>query len=59
MAKLDGTYVERKKKIEEVPKPVKKAKQQQAAAANGPSGQTPMQTGERTRGTNHSVGILP
>ena len=40
MAKLDGTYVERKKKSDEVAKPAKKARQQAAAAA----GHTPMQT---------------
>ena len=45
MAKLDGTYVERKKKKDESAKPTKKAKQQ-AAAASGASGQVPMQTGK-------------
>ncbi|CAI8026973.1 U1 small nuclear ribonucleoprotein A [Geodia barretti] len=40
VAKLDGTYVERKKKAEEEAVPTKKAKQHAAAA----SGHTPMQT---------------
>ena len=44
MAKLDGTYVERKKKTDENAKS-KKAKQQ-AAAASG-SGHVPMQTGNQ------------
>lgn len=47
MAKLDGTYVERKKKTDENAKQAKKAKQQQHATAGGGSGHTPMQTGKQ------------
>jgi RNA recognition motif-containing protein len=42
VAKLDGTYVERKKKTEEVAAKSKKTKQQ--AAATNASGHAPMQT---------------
>ena len=50
MAKLDGTYVEKKKAAAEEVKPTKKAKQQATTA----SGHTPMQTGESSVTRTHT-----